>query len=364
MSLRHECVWIGLSVLASLGAGYQTPNFVVEAPTPQFAKQIGDFAEHYRKEKALLWLGQEMPRWPEPCPIQVKVTPTGAGGATSFAFDQGRVLGQQMTIEGTAERLLYSVLPHEVTHTVFAYWFRRPLPRWADEGGAVHSEDDAERRKHDRMCRDFLNAGQAMPLRRLFGLMQYPNNGRDVMVLYAQGFSVTSFLVERSNRQTFLNFLAHALNRNSWDDAAQTYYGFRNVDALEQAWLKHLIDTKPAANTMVAMNSRPPAPTAALGQQVLLRQSFPAFDPQAVPNANPAPTAAYPPPGQPVARGAMPEPAFAPIAASPPLACRPIPVAGPALDAVPNGWTPIPPPVVPPPNVELGMPQFIFPDRP
>ena len=49
------------------------------------------------------------------------------------------------------------MLPHEVTHTVFAYYFRCPLPRWADEGGAVLSEDDIELDKHDKIVRQILN---------------------------------------------------------------------------------------------------------------------------------------------------------------------------------------------------------------
>src|SRR5207245_11392653 len=137
------------------------------------------------------WLGQEMPAWPEPCPVRVKITMNLPGGATSFAFDRGRVLGQHMDIEGPYERLLASVLPHEVTHTVFAQYFRCPVPRWADEGGAVLSEDEVERNRHDQMVRQILNQGRAFPLRRLFSLRDYPS---DVMCLYAQGYSVSNFL--------------------------------------------------------------------------------------------------------------------------------------------------------------------------
>lgn len=63
-----------------------------------------------------------------------------------------------MEIFGQYERLLNSVLPHEVTHTVFAHHFRYPVPRWADEGGAVLSEDEQERYKHDQLARQFLNS--------------------------------------------------------------------------------------------------------------------------------------------------------------------------------------------------------------
>src|ERR1041385_660580 len=95
-----------LGAFLSLGASYRTQNFVVEAATPQIAEQVGKYAEHYRREKALLWLGFEMPPWPQPCPIRVTVTMNGSGGATSFAFDGGQVLGQTMHIEGTLDRLL------------------------------------------------------------------------------------------------------------------------------------------------------------------------------------------------------------------------------------------------------------------
>ena len=76
-------------------------------------------------KRPLQWLGQEMPQWPQPCPLRVTVTMNPAGGATSFIYDQGQVLGQDMHIEGSLERLLNSVLPHEVTHTVFAFRYRR-----------------------------------------------------------------------------------------------------------------------------------------------------------------------------------------------------------------------------------------------
>jgi len=186
MSSRRHFVLLIAGVIASTGASYRTPNFLVEAPTPQIAQQVGDYAEAYRKQKAQDWLGRLMPPWPEPCPIRVTVNMGAAGGATSFAFDRGRVLGQNMNIEGSLDRLLSSVLPHEVTHTVFAYYYRTPVPRWADEGGAVLSEDEIERNRHDMLCRQILNAGHQIPLRRLFNLREYPG---DVMCLYAEGFS-------------------------------------------------------------------------------------------------------------------------------------------------------------------------------
>ena len=64
----------------------------------------------------------------------------GAGGATTFQFQDGEVFGWRMSIQGSRERMLDSVLPHEITHMIFASHFRQPLPRWADEGGATSVE--------------------------------------------------------------------------------------------------------------------------------------------------------------------------------------------------------------------------------
>jgi hypothetical protein len=242
MAARPSIALLLLAALGSMGATYRTQNFVVEAPTQALAEEVGKYAEAYRKEKAIQWLGQEMPPWGTPCPLNVTVTPNdGGGGATSFRFEGGAILSQNMHIEGSPNRLVASVLPHEVTHTVFAYYFRQPVPRWADEGGSVLSEDDYERQKHDSMVRSILNTpGRPIPLRRLFSLREYP---RDVMVLYAEGYSVTDFLVAQSGRQNFLAFVNQGM-RSGWDDAGKRYYGYKNVEEMEQAWLQHLRDTK------------------------------------------------------------------------------------------------------------------------
>jgi hypothetical protein len=282
MTARRRLVLALIGAVASLGASYRTTNFDVRAPTPQIAQQVGQWAEYYRREKALLWLGQEMPAWTQPCPLVVTVSMEGPSGATSFNFgrDQygrGQILGMHMQIQGPLDRLIASVLPHEVTHTVFAYYFRCPVPRWADEGGSVLSEDDIERARHDQIVRGILNQGRQIPLRRLLGLTEYPPG--QVICLYAQGFSLSDYLVGRSSRQTFLQFVALGMN-GGWDRAVQTYYGHKTVEELEEAWLKRLRDTRgqpymqlaqgrgqqpqtpadPAARTIVRLTAPPAQP--------------------------------------------------------------------------------------------------------
>lgn len=258
MTLRRLQLALALAILVPgtvSAANYETANFSVDAPTPELAKKFGEMAEFYRKEKALDWLGREMPPWPRKCPLQVQITMGAAGGATTFTFgsENGRpvVTSQRMEIRGEAKQLLNSVLPHEVTHTVLAHYFGRPVPRWADEGGSVLSENDEERYSHDVSCRELLNAGRGIVLRTLFRMADYP---RDMRVLYAQGYSVTAFLVQkggggREGRGRLLQFLAIGMQGNdprshgtveTWNEACRKVYGFESVDALEDAWLQAL----------------------------------------------------------------------------------------------------------------------------
>jgi hypothetical protein len=274
MAPRRQLLLLLAGIFPVMGASYRTTNFVVYAPTAQIAQQFGQTAEYYRKEKAMQWLGYEMPAWGQPCPVHVKVTMGGPGGATSFVFEQGQILRQNMEIEGPLDRLLASVLPHEITHTVFAFYFREPVPRWADEGGSVLSEDEPEKGRHDRLVRQILNEGRAIPLRRLFTLRDYP---REVMCLYAEGFSMANYLVSLSNRQTYLKFVADGM-RSGWDNAVRAHYRLNSVEELEQAWLAELRRTKRQPSTLVASNGAGPAAASPTGRTVV-RLTAPPMEP-------------------------------------------------------------------------------------
>jgi hypothetical protein len=214
------------------GASHRTANFVVEAPTAEVAQQVADQAETCRAAIARQWLGREMPAWSTPCPIRVKLTRGEAGGLTSFGFDRGRVTDQNMTVEGRLDRILASALPHEITHTVFAAHFGAPMPRWADEGASLLSEDLRERQRHDKIAEDLLGRRGDLPLARLFVMEEYP---RDLMGFYGQGYSISRFLVEMGGRPRFLQFV-HDGTRSGWDTATRNHYGLAGVRELDRAW--------------------------------------------------------------------------------------------------------------------------------
>jgi hypothetical protein len=245
-------------------AGYKTTNFTVSAPTPQLAKEIGDQAEIYRKQLSILWLGQELPQWSKPCPIHATLA-SGAGGATSFVFDRGEVFGWKMNIQGSRERILDSVLPHEVTHTIFASYFRQPVPRWADEGACTTMEHRSEIDKQEKHLIQFLKTGHGIPFSQMFAMKEYP---QDVMPLYAQGHSTTEWLIESRGRKEFLAFVADGMSDENWPRAVREHYGFSDLLAMQNSWNEWVKQGRPqlspAGTGGVQVASNPGRPTGVL----------------------------------------------------------------------------------------------------
>lgn len=231
-------------------AGYRTANFVVEAPNPQLAQKIGDAAEQYRHDLAIEWIGQPLPRWSQPCPITAEVAPTlGAGGATSFVFDRGEVFNWTMTIQGSEERILDSVLPHEVTHTIFASHFRQPLPRWADEGACTTVEHPVERARQHRLLIEFLRTGRGISFPEMFAMKEYP---ADVLPLYSQGYSLARYLIERGGRKRYIQFVGNGLASSNWPESLSQYYGIDDIAKLQNVWLEWVKRGCPAPPASVA----------------------------------------------------------------------------------------------------------------
>jgi hypothetical protein len=248
----------------------QTTNFTVVGPDSQLTQIVAREAERYRKELAMEWLGRELPTWREKCPIEIELS-RYAGGETSFAFVDGgnsEPMYWKMKISGPADRLVDAVLPHEVTHTIFATHFGRPLPRWADEGACTTVEHETERAKNHRMLMQFLTAkpSRGIPFNRMFTMREYPH---DILPLYAQGFSLAKFLIMKKGKRHFVNYIGAGMNAQqssrdtgAWDRITGQYYGFENLSELQLTWLKWVKDGSrpiaPVAESEIV--SAPPVP--------------------------------------------------------------------------------------------------------
>jgi hypothetical protein len=267
------------AVVVSLGAGrpyysVRSQHFIVSAPTPQLAEEICQAAEQCRRELAIEWLGHELPEWQGPCPIQADVAQNlGAGGATSFVFHNNTPSQWTMRIQGSRERVLDSVLPHEITHTIFATHFGRPLPRWADEGACTTVEHDSEKVKQDKYLIQFLTSSpsRGIAFNRMFQMKEYPP---DILPLYSQGYSLARFFIEQGGKPKFVEYVGEGMRTNNWTAATRNYYGFGSLSELQVTWVEWVRKGSPELAGGVApaepLVSRQPAPaTSAVASRMM-----------------------------------------------------------------------------------------------
>lgn len=243
--LRVASIWsvvaVGFALQNSIvsAADVRTQNFMVTAPTAQLANEIAQAAEQFRHDLAVEWLGRPLPDWRSPCPIVAHVNPTlGAGGRTSFVFNRGMPGSWDMEIQGNRERVLDSVLPHEVTHTIFATHFGRPLPRWADEGACTTVEHRTERHKQEEWLKVFLKTERGIPFNRMFAMTEYPG---DILPLYSQGYSVARYLIAQGGKPKFVDFVGDGMDSGNWSQAVQRHYGYDSLGDLQLSWVDWVV---------------------------------------------------------------------------------------------------------------------------
>jgi hypothetical protein len=217
-------------------AHHQTTNFVVHAQTPEVAKMVAESAEDHRKDLAKLWHGKKLADWSTPCRIHVAITMSAPRAFTDISYADGKVVAHKIEIKGALDQIMKGPLPHELTHVLLGHHFGTQAPRWADEGAAILSEDESQATQQRKAFAEILTAEKQFPLRPFLAMRDYP---ADMRCLYAQGHSVSRFLVSAKGRPTFLAFVSDGL-RDRWDEAVREHYGYKDIEQLEKAWLDSL----------------------------------------------------------------------------------------------------------------------------
>jgi len=270
MFCRAFAVFLLFSAAAVSAEKYETANFVVTAASAETARAVGEAAEVCRSRLAEHWLGRRMPKWSRPCRVSVNVGSMGAGGSTTFQFVNGEVLNWRMNLQGSLERILDSVLPHEVNHTVFASYFRRPLPRWADEGAATLFEHSSEQQKQLHLLQSVIGKPrESYSLSELLAMKEYPEDSRRMLIMYAQGYALADFLVQQGGRASYLKFLGDA-ETDGWEAAISDNFDHAGVASLEKNWLAWIRAGMPRLNhgepSLVELVALQPVARGAAGQ--------------------------------------------------------------------------------------------------
>lgn len=235
-------------------ASARSENFVVSTVDPAFAEALLKQAETSRRELAIEWFGKELP--PAPQPVVLRAVDVGpqvlASGVTEFSFHGPTPHSFQMIVAGSKERILDSVLPHEVLHTVFATFFGRPVIRWADEGCCTTVEHASERAKQDKLLIEFLHTDRGIAFNKMFRMTKYP---RDMLPLYSQGYSLCKYFIAQGGKRKFMEYLKEGMASEQWDAVTKKFYGYEDLSDLQVTWVDWVRNGSPhdvASRTNVA----------------------------------------------------------------------------------------------------------------
>ncbi|MEX0727380.1 MAG: hypothetical protein WD065_13985 [Planctomycetaceae bacterium] len=225
-----------LGAICSLGATRQTDNFTIHAANQTLADGAAALAEQYRHDLADQWFEGKLPSWSTRCIVTIDHEAEHPAGRTTFSMDDGRrIANLRIVVKGSLDDVLYAVLPHEITHVVFATHFGNSLPRWADEGAAILAEGEPQQWRQRMMAADLLSSRRELSLPVLMGMREYPKNDDGMTAVYVQGFSLVEFLVHDKGKPQFIVFLREA-NRQGWDRAVKKSYGDASIGELETRW--------------------------------------------------------------------------------------------------------------------------------
>ena len=204
------------------------------------------------------------------------------------AYPEVRTLLAQIDPSGIGQAWIRTVIPHELTHVVFAGAVDNPYhfpPKWLNEGLAVYQSEgygSANRALIDETVRD----RTIMPLDALTG--QFPTSRDGFFLAYAESVSSVDYLVRTYTREKLVQLIRSYATGVSDDDAFTAALGV-DVAGFQAGWLGDLGAATPA------VFGPQPAPTGPLPSDWLgpaasqATTSSPSASPTSGPGTSPAP---------------------------------------------------------------------------
>jgi hypothetical protein len=239
----------------------ETANFRVFHNQPtEVAERVARAAESARLAASRKWFNDNGIAWNPICDVYVYASrqeylqqtraPMDSPGHTNIYSEGSRVVAREIHLSGDEKGMLTQVLPHEVAHAVLAGRFDgRPVPRWADEGMAVHSEPRERVERHLSSLANYRRDGQLFAVRELLTLDHWPQPNR-ISAFYAQSVSLVDYLCRLKSSDVVTQFMRDAM-KSGYEPALERHYGIRDLNVLEQNWQQF------------AFGSGAPAPTVA-----------------------------------------------------------------------------------------------------
>lgn len=136
-----------------------------------------------------------------------------------------------------------STLPHELGHIIFREFvgFKAQVPAWFEEGVAMYQEKAKRFGAHDTVRRA-IEDGTFKPLKELTITSLRQRTDQDlVRLFYAESASIVNFMINELGDQRFVLLCRKLKDGGPFSWALDAVYPrFKNVDDLNDAWVKYL----------------------------------------------------------------------------------------------------------------------------
>lgn len=250
--LQWQLSSISVKHLSENKQGWQvaeTSHFLIFHNQPKdLVEKVSNAAEAARIKATYKWFGINNEAWVPKCTLflhsncQNYARATGvtgnSPGHTTIKNDDSHVVTRQIDIRCDLPNMISAVLPHEVTHAVLAGQFcPYQVPRWADEGIAVLSEQNDRVIMHRQHLIKFRQQGALLNLKELMEMQDYPPR-QQIKLFYAQSICLTDFLSKEKGPIAFTDFVRDGL-KESYDASLKRHYSWNFVD-LEKRWQLYL----------------------------------------------------------------------------------------------------------------------------
>ncbi len=179
------------------------------------------------------------------------------------AFPAQGITAQIVGSDGSTDRWLNDVIPHEISHLYFYQVSTHPLsqpPTWLNEGVAQYNEFTSNQYALDAV-RERAGTGDLVRLYALSG--NFGNDAEQVYLSYAESLSAVTYLIETYGAEGLKNLLAAYKEGKSNDEALMVGLGV-DIIQFEQGWLDWLGAPKGLYPTPTAVPTHVPVPTAAM----------------------------------------------------------------------------------------------------
>jgi hypothetical protein len=232
----------------------ETANCIVYYKNTEQAKQLAKRVEDtlkrvteqleytgldWHKDKCKVFVFDDAEAWDE----FVKGSGATTEWASGFAYGPLREIYLHA---GDGDRMLDTVLPHELTHVIHREYVREDthLALWLLEGLACANEFSGKENRFG-LVRSALASNRLIPLSRLTAFRSYPR-GEALSLFYAESLTLVEFILERFGHKGLAELHKKLRSIEEFDKLVQRALKME-PDEFERQWLEYIRTRKPAA---------------------------------------------------------------------------------------------------------------------